>query len=82
MREFASWPIALLLAKIASLLAKCSTLSESRCLAKIDKVSKKSCKQRGKAASGEHTTIAPRSRANRAHNCRTQHRVIELISDQ
>jgi hypothetical protein len=36
----ASWPIALLLAKIALLLAKCGTLSESRCPAKIDKVSK------------------------------------------
>jgi hypothetical protein len=36
----ASWPIALLLAKIASLLAKCGTFSESRYLAKIDKVSK------------------------------------------
>ena len=30
---------------------------------------KKSCKQGDKGASGEYITIAPRNRANRAHNC-------------
>jgi hypothetical protein len=75
MREFAqlancvaSWPIALLLAKNrsqpnAALLANRVVLAENR------QSAEKICKQRGKVASGEYTTTAPRSRANRAHNC-------------